>query len=44
MATKNLDNENNNNEISAIRVTFQLIEMDTPFKVEIYPRALITYP
>ena len=32
-ATKNLDNENNNNEISAIRVTFRLIEMDTPFKV-----------
>ena len=44
VATKNLDNENNNNEISAIRVTFQLIEMGTPFKVEIYPRALITYP
>jgi hypothetical protein len=44
VATKNLDNENNNNEISAIRVTFQMIEMDTPFKVEIYPRALITYP
>ena len=43
-ATKNLDNENNNNEISAIRVTLRLIEMDTPFKVEIYPRALITYP
>ena len=44
VATKNLDNENNNNEISAIRVTFQLIEMGTPFKAEIYPRALITYP
>ena len=43
-ATKNLDNENNNNEISAIRVTLRLIEMDMPFKVEIYPRALITYP
>ena len=43
-ASKNLDNENNNNEISAIRVTFLLIEMGTPFKVEIYPRALITYP
>ena len=43
-ASKNLDNENNNNEISAIRITLRLIEMDTPFKVEIYPRALITYP
>jgi hypothetical protein len=43
-ASKNLDNENNNNEISAIRVTFRLNEMGTPFKVEIYPRALITYP
>jgi prepilin-type N-terminal cleavage/methylation domain-containing protein len=43
-ASKNLDNENNNNEISAIRVTFQLIDMGTPFQVEIYPRALITYP
>jgi hypothetical protein len=43
-ASKDLDNKNNNNEISAIRVTFRLIEMGTPFKAEIYPRALITYP
>jgi hypothetical protein len=43
-ATKNLDNENNNNEISAIRVTFKLSDMDTEFKVGIYPRAFITYP
>jgi type II secretory pathway pseudopilin PulG len=43
-ATKNLDNENNNNEIGAIRVTFKLSDMDTEFKVGIYPRAFITYP
>ena len=43
-ATKNLDNENSNNEISSIRVAFRLTETGTPFNVEIYPRALITYP
>jgi hypothetical protein len=43
-ATRNLDNENNNNEISSIRVAFRLAEIGTPFVVEVYPRALITYP
>lgn len=43
-ATKNLDNENNDNEISSIRVAFRLVEIGTPFRVEVYPRALITYP
>jgi len=43
-ATRNMDNENNNNEISSIRVAFRLTEIGTPFRVEVYPRALITYP
>jgi hypothetical protein len=43
-ATRNMDNENNNNEISSLRVVFKLAEIGAPFKVEVYPRALITYP
>lgn len=43
-ATRNMDNENNNNEISSLRVVFKLAEIGAPFKAEVYPRALITYP
>ncbi|MEJ5358109.1 MAG: hypothetical protein WHT06_05500 [Desulfobacterales bacterium] len=43
-ANRDLDNENNDNEIESIRVSFRMAGLETPFAVEIYPRALINAP
>ncbi len=43
-AGRDLDNENNDNEIESIRVSFRMAGLETPFTVEIYPRALINAP
>lgn len=43
-AGRNLDNEDNDNEIESIRVSFRMAGLEIPFGVEIYPRALINAP
>lgn len=43
-AGRNLDNEDNDNEIESIRVSFRLAGLEIPLGVEIYPRALVNAP
>jgi prepilin-type N-terminal cleavage/methylation domain-containing protein len=43
MNAANMDNLNNDDEVSAIRIGFNITDVGTPFDVGIYPRTLITW-